>query len=216
MRLRLILTAVAVVAWCFGAVAQILYKVEKPGNDNVSYLLGTHHLAPLAVIDSIAELPEILRGVDKLYGELDMSEMTNPSALLSMQQKMMAPSDSTLDKVLTAEDLSRVQQVFGEYAGSAFPLQQLYVLKPSVLMTQLVQLMTAKAFPELADPLQGMDITMQTRARELGKPVMGLETIEFQIDLLYGTPISGQADELMKLVTRVRDKKHSEKVESAA
>ncbi len=38
---------------------------------------------------------------------------------------------------------------------------------------------------------------MQTRARAAGKPVEGLETMDFQINLLYGRPIAEQAENLM-------------------
>lgn len=199
MRLKSIfLTATVALAGCLNAQAQILYKVSKAGSDKTSYLMGTHHFAPLSVIDSIAELPEILGSIDKLYGELDMSAMSDPAVMMSMQQKVVAPADSTLEKVLSAEDLAKVQQLFDNYAGAHFPLEQMYMVKPAILMTQLAQMLSMKVFPELA-PGETIDGEMQARARKNGKQVLGLETFDEQMDMLLGAPIAEQAKDLMKI-----------------
>lgn len=179
--------------------AQILFKVEKTGSDKTGYILGTHHFAPLSVIDSIKELPEILKSIDGLYGEIDMSGMNDPALMMSVQSKLLAPADSTLDKLLTKAELDSVRVVWDNYSGGMVPFDMLTRMKPSVIATQLASLMVMKDLPEL-NPLEGIDITMQTRARELGKPVYGFETIEMQMDLLYGEPIAEQARALMKAV----------------
>lgn len=200
------LVAAAAVLFGFASAsqAQILYKVEKAGSDKVSYLLGTHHFAPLAVVDSIAELPEIMKSVDRLYGEIDMAAMKDPAAMMAYQSYLMAPADSTLDKVLTPEQLDAVRTVWNEYTGGAAPLEMMYMMKPSVISTQIAALMAQKVFPEL-NPLEGIDMTMQTRAAELGKPVGGLETMDFQMNMLYNRPISEQAKGLVETVTEMAD-----------
>lgn len=196
---------VAALAVAFGfastANAQILYKVEKPGSDKTSYLLGTHHFASPSMIDSIAEMPGILQGIDRLYGELDMAVMSDPAAMMAMQGKLMAPADSTLDKVLAPAQLDSLSVLWNEYSGGV-PLQMMYMVKPAVISTQLAAAMAMKVFPEL-NGIEGIDMTMQKRARELGKPVGGLETMDFQMEMLYGRPLAEQAEELMKTV---RDK----------
>lgn len=197
----LVATVAVAIAFCQGANAQILYKVEKAGSDKVSYLLGTHHFAPLSVIDSISEMPEILKNIDRLYGELDMSAMSDPSVMMGMQQKMMAPADSTLDKIYTAAQLDTIQAMLDRYTGGMLPLSQLYMLKPATISTQLAALMATKVFPEL-NPMEGIDATMQTRARQIGKPVAGLETLDFQIDMLYNLPISEQAKSLIEMARK--------------
>lgn len=203
-KLTSILAAAAVV---FGlasqADAQILYKVEKQGSDKTSYLLGTHHFASPSMIDSIAEMPAILQGVDRLYGEIDMAQMNDPAFMMSMQGKLMAPADSTLDKVLAPAQLDSLSALWNEYSGG-IPLNAMYMVKPAVISTQLAAAMAMKVFPEL-NGIEGIDMLMQKRARELGKPVGGLETMDFQMDMLYGRPISEQATELMKTVSEKDD-----------
>ena len=183
--------------------AQILYKVEKKGSDKVSYLLGTHHFAPLSVVDSIEQLPSILKDIDRLYGEIDMAQMKDPAVMMGMQQMLMAPADSTLDKVLTAPQLDSLRTVWNEYTGGAMPIENMYMVKPSVISTQLAAMMTQKIFPEL-NALEGIDMTMPDRAHEFGKPVGGLETMQFQMDMLYNRPVSEQAKGLMKTVSDVK------------
>ncbi len=45
------LLAVFVIAASFQASAQVLYKVEGNGLQAPSYVFGTHHLAPISVIE---------------------------------------------------------------------------------------------------------------------------------------------------------------------
>ena len=47
--LFLLLLVVAAIS----AQAQLLWKVSKPGSDKTTYLFGTHHFAPLSVIDNM-------------------------------------------------------------------------------------------------------------------------------------------------------------------
>ncbi|MDE6444864.1 MAG: TraB/GumN family protein [Muribaculaceae bacterium] len=194
-----IIALAAVLGFSATANAQILYKVEKKGSDKVSYILGTHHFAPLAVVDSISELPSILSNVDKLYGELDMAQMSDPQVMSNMQLALMAPSDSTLDKVLDEAQLAKLTEAWNNLTGGAAPLEMMYGVKPSVISTQIAAILTQKVFPML-NPMEGIDMTMQNRAKELGKPVDGLETMDFQINMLYNRPISEQAEGLMKTI----------------
>lgn len=179
--------------------AQILYKVERPGSDKVSYILGTHHLAPLSAVDSIDELPDAIKSVDRLYGEIDMQIMSDPQNLMQFQGMMVAPQDSTLDKVLSAEQMASVQKAWQELTGTPLP-EALYSFKPAIITTSISAVMVAKKFPQI-DPNAGIDMTMQARARQAGKEVKGLETIEYQMNVLYGAPISKQAKDLVSLVS---------------
>lgn len=191
----------AAVAFGFSASAQVLYKVEKKGNDKVSYILGTHHFAPLGVVDQITILPEVIKGAEKVYGEIDMLNMGDPQELMVMQQKhLMAPADSTMAKLLLPEQVDSITTAWSTYVGDASQLPiVMQTMKPAVLSTAIAAGMAAKIFPEL-NPLEGIDRTMQMRAAEAGKPVAGLETMEYQMQMLYDRPISEQIESLMKTV----------------
>ena len=129
MKKMLTLALAAVMAFASSVSAQILWKVEKPGNEKITYILGTHHFAPLSVLDSLTNLPEALKNSDKLYGELDMAAMTSPESMMAMQQFLMAPADSTLDKVLTPAQLDAVKAAIDPMTGGQLPLEMLYPMK---------------------------------------------------------------------------------------
>lgn len=189
----------AVMAFASTVSAQILWKVERPGNDHVTYILGTHHFAPLTVLDSLSVLPDALKNCDRLYGELDMAAMSSPESMMMMQQALIAPNDSTLDKVLSQAQLDSVKAALNPLTGGQIPMEILYPMKPAALSTQIAAMMAMQLFPDL-NPMEGLDMTMQERAKALGKPVGGLETMEFQMNALYGTPIADQAESLMKTI----------------
>lgn len=199
---KILAVVAAVLSVSFTSRAQILYKIEKDGSPKVSYILGTHHLAPLAVVDSIESLPSILESIDRLYGELDMSTLNDPAVMLGMQKMLIAPSDSTIDKMLAPEQLDSVRNAWNEFIGEMVPFEMVKMMKPAVLSTQLASAMTMKNLPDL-NPLEGIDMTMQNRARELGKPVAGLETMEFQMNMLYNTPIPRQVNSLMSMIRTI-------------
>lgn len=192
-----LLTACLAVAVC--ADAQILYKVEAPGSSRPSFILGTHHFAPLAVVEKLPHIDDIILLSNRVYGEVDMQGMNSPEVIMKMQGAMMAPADSTLDKLLIPAQLDSVAKAFSGLSGQQIPAQALSPLKPAAISTQLAQLITMKALPQI-NPMEGIDNTMQTKARAAGKTVAGLETIDFQIDMLFNTPLSSQADALMRTV----------------
>lgn len=193
----LVMALTAVIATA--AHSQLLWKVTDNNSGKTSYVFGTHHFAPLSLLDSIKGLDAALQNADKVYGELDMQAAMDPSALMGMQQMMMAPADSTIDKVLTTKQLADLNMAWAKYGTDQIPLNALYVLKPAGLSTQLAALMSAKVLPDI-NVGQGIDNELQVRARKAGKQVAGLETMEFQTNMLLGDPISKQAEDLVETI----------------
>lgn len=193
----LVMALTAVIATA--AHSQLLWKVTDNNTGKTSYVFGTHHFAPLSLLDSIKGLDAALQNADKVYGELDMQAAMDPSALMGMQQMMMAPADSTIDKVLTTKQLADLNMAWAKYGTDQIPLNALYVLKPAGLSTQLAALMSAKVLPDI-NVGQGIDNELQVRARKAGKQVAGLETMEFQTNMLLGDPISKQAEDLVETI----------------
>ncbi len=178
--------------------AQLLWKVTGNGSQKPSYLFGTHHIAPVAVIDSVPGLMDALNAVDELYGEVDMAMMSDPATQMKMAGKMMAPADSTLSKVLTASDLEAIDNLF-KANGLPYTTTMLETMKPAAVANIITLVMAQKANPGF-DPNAQLDMTMQTRAKAAGKPVKGLETVDSQLDILFGSPIAEQAKSLMETV----------------
>ncbi len=192
---KLIIAAICTMA-SVGANAQLLWKISGNGAKETSYLFGTHHVAPVAMIDSISGAADALNSVQTVMGEVDM--ISDP---MGMQQIAMAyalaPADSTLTKVMTADELSLLDSVLAKYSGGQLTSAMLDPMKPAMVGTQIAMLQTLTAFPGF-NPQEQLDQTIQQKALANGKKVEGLESIESQFKILLGNPISEQVKALVE------------------
>lgn len=178
--------------------AQLLWKVTGNGLGRPSYILGTHHMAPSTMIDQIKGMNEAIAGCDIVVGEVEKDSLMSPEVQARMAQAMVAPLDSTLDKVLTPADYGIVEKVFNKYFGTlGMKLKQVNNLKPSAISTQMQAMQAIKYFPNF-DANSLIDVMVQTRANEAGRPSVGLENVDEQINLLFNGSIANQAKGLVE------------------
>ena len=181
--------------------AQILYKVSGNGAKGDSYVMGTHHLAPISIIDSIKGFNAAINSVDAVYGEIELSEMNSPASQQKMMMAAMAPTDSTLSKVFTKEQFDSIDNVIKKYSGGQATLNMLEPMKPMLVGQQLTILMNLQVIPNF-NPMQLLDSHVQTLGAQAGKGTFGLENIDFQINVLFGDPISKQAEDLLETIRK--------------
>jgi hypothetical protein len=113
-----------------------------------------------------------------LVEEVDLAEMLRPEAQMQTLMRGMLPAGQTLDKVLSAETLALVNKTAKEVGA---PVEALQRLKPWMLALTLEGLELVKSG---FDPELGLDKHFYDRARQAGKAVQGLETVEYQISRL--------------------------------
>ena len=178
--------------------AQLLWKVSGIGLGRSSYIMGTYHFAPASMMDKIPGMTQALEGCDVVVGEIDKEEMMDPAAQTKMAMAMMAPPDSTLDKLFSPEDYAVVEGVFNKYFGNmGVKLSQMNMLKPSAISVQLQAMQAVKHFPNFNEN-ELIDMAVQTAANEMGRPSIGLETIDEQIELLFIGSLTEQAEGLLE------------------
>lgn len=177
----------------------LLWRVSGAGLDRPSYILGSHHLAPISMVDSIPGLRAALAGVDAVYGELDKESLTSPAAQSTMLEWAMAPADSTLQVVLTPAQIVRVDSIFADYMGMPGLAASFSAFKPALLSTQLAMLQNSRVMPEL-DAASAFDVAFLTLAEQQGKEIGALETLQRQLELLFGDPLAIQASDLMEAI----------------
>ncbi len=188
---------VAVMMLALASQAQLLWKVSGNGLGRPSYIMGTYHFAPASMIDKIPGMEQAFEGCDVVVGEIDKEEMMSQNVQMKMGMAMMAPPDSTLDKMFSPEDYAIVEKVFDKYFGAmGVKLSQMNMLKPSAISVQMQAMQAVKYFPNF-DQNNLIDMAVQTRANEMGRPSIGLETIEEQTNLLFNTPLDEQAAGLL-------------------
>lgn len=200
---RMILTLLFAAATLF-APAQLLYKISGQGLTSPSYIVGTYHLAPVSFVDSIPGIRQVMADCQQVYGELMMEEMFSPDSLAMMQQSMMLPDGLTLDSLLNADEMGRLNAYMKNLMGMDLtnPMigQQMKKMTPTALSTTLTMLSFMKKSGGF-DMQNQFDSYFQKEAVKQGKGVGGLETMAFQIKtLLSGTPMERQKEQLMCLV----------------
>lgn len=204
-----ILSLLLVAASALGANAQLLWKVSGNGAKGESYLLGTHHLAPISILDSIKGFNAAIEVVDAVGGEIDMADQAAQAPL--MMQYMMAPADSTLSKLLTPEQADSVMKVMAKYMGPGASIDAIGPLKPAAISTQMALMETLATMPpEVARAVmsgQQLDGQVQAMGRAASKEMIAMETIEEQLQLLFGAPLTEQAEDLMEGVKQILEGK---------
>ena len=188
---------VALVMLALASQAQLLWKVSGNGLGRPSYIMGTYHFAPASMMEKIPGMAQAFEGCDVVVGEIDKEEMMDSETQMKMGMAMMAPPDSTLDKLFSSEDYAIVEKVFDKYFGAmGVKLNQMNMLKPSAISMQMQAMQAVKSFPNFNEN-DLIDMAVQTRANEMGRPSIGLETVEEQIAVLFDAPLSEQAEDLL-------------------
>lgn len=187
--------AVIFICVAFSANAQLLWKVSGNGLNQPSYIIGTHHLAPFSIMDSITGLQKALSETQQVYGELKMSEMQIPATIEKMQKTMMIANDTTLTSLLSPEDFETANKFCKE--NLMLDLNMAPKLKPAFLLNNVVVMAYVKHIGKF-NPQEQLDTFFQSQATQNGKKVDGLETAEFQFNLLFnGSSLQRQAQLLM-------------------
>lgn len=198
--LSLLLAFVAVVA----GNAQLLYKISGCDLDSPSYIVGTYHLAPATFVDSIPGARATLEAVEVVCGEVVMSEMESLENMDKVQKAMFLPSGKSLADVLDADEMASLNAYMLELLGVSLEnpmlMEQMGRLTPTALSTQLQLVQYMKLTPGF-DPMNLIDAYFQKVAVEAGKKVKGLETVDFQIAMLYkSATIERQKQQLLCMV----------------
>lgn len=185
--------------------AQLLWKISGRGIEKPSYILGTHHAVPSTYCDSIPGLMEAFEEVDYVIGEFDMVKMgeMTPVQMQNMQKRMMMPADTTLLSLFNVEEKELLDAYLKETVEAE--LQMFSAMKPMTIMVTVQNRILMDIIPDIAS-MTGMDKYMQTLAVSKGKSVGGLETMEYQMSLLYGSSLEEQADALLEMAQNSNSK----------
>ena len=171
----------------------LLWKISGNKLEQPSYLFGTHHLVPLSFLDSIAGLTASFDATEQTVGELDMNNMGEMQ--MQLMTASLMPDNYSYDSMLSEEDQQVLDTTLKEYVGAG--LEQLSQMKPAMLNTLLSVMMYKKMYP--TDKVElSMDEHFQKEARDKGHQTVGLESVQDQIDVLFGSqPIERQAESLI-------------------
>lgn len=201
---RIFLTSVLAIVAIVGVNAQLLYKISGNGVGKPSYIVGTYHLAPASYVDSIPGANEVLASVEQVCGEVDMAEMESVAGVQKVMAAMMLPDGKSLSDILSDEEMGKLNAFMNEVMGADLnnPLiaAQLGKMTPAAIANQLQLVQYMKMTPGF-NPNALIDSYFQSEAKKTDKPVIGFETIDFQISVLYtGSTIERQKEQLICMI----------------
>ena len=160
--------------------SSLLWKISGKGLKQPSYLFGTFHIMCKSDFTISPVLEEKIKTSKQFYGELDMDD---PGMQMSMMAKMRL-QETSLSKLLGDADYKAVSDSFKNITG--MPLQLFNQFSPFMPMSLL-----AISSIKCADRVQP-ETEFVTIAKNNKLPVLGLETIDDQINAINAQPLDSQ------------------------
>ncbi len=175
----------------------LLWQVEGHGLATPSCVVGTVHSKDARAFRQVPRLLAVLEGRDVLAGELDL--LAGPAASRLRADALMMPPGKELSDFYTPKELGRVKKALSAKIGPMALMAGR--MKPFFLMAFLTESTMQ------ADSSMVLDQYLQVKAKEMGKDVMGLETVAEQVAAVDGLPLQDQADMLYRTVRSGADEK---------
>ena len=186
--------------------AQLLWKVTGKGLKHPSYLFGTHHLISIQFLDSIPGLFKAFNETDMVVGEMVMN---NIDITAKIQQAAIMPNHTVIKDLLNDDEYKLVDNELKSVLKLG--LKNLSIMNPSLILT-MYEMEIYKRLTGFTDGKQS-DSYFQLVAAEKGKKVIGLETVDQQIAILFGNgSLERQANILVETIQH-KDKALSEMIQ---
>jgi hypothetical protein len=187
-RAALALCALAAVAACAGGRGPIrlapgralFWEARDAKRGATLYLLGSVHVGdgrPLVLHPALADA---FARSEELVVEVDLAEITPERVAGFLDRHGTLAAGEELSQRLSPETLARLREFVARRALVAAQVER---LQPWAISLVVVESSLRGAGYENA---YGVDQWFLSRARAAGKPVVGLETLEFQLSLLSG------------------------------
>ncbi|MES1256647.1 MAG: TraB/GumN family protein [Acidobacteriota bacterium] len=157
-----------------------IWKVARPGGGATSgavYVVGSIHLLTSDYYPLSPALDAAFKDSDLLVEEADLGELTAPESQMKLLTRGMLPAGQSVETVVSPATYALVAQ---RAAALGLPVEPLRRFKPWMLALTLVELEWQRAG---FDASLGLDRHFYDRAKADGRPVRGLETVDFQLSL---------------------------------
>mgnify|MGYP000232871179 CR=1 FL=1 len=183
---------------------KILWKVQSP--QNTIYLVGSIHVLQKHHYPLDDVFDDAFNESSRVIFEVDLDELASPLAQMNMVKKGLYLNGETLISVLSPERYALAKE---NLTALGLNIEKFHRMKPWMTATAVMALELQKLGFESA---YGVDRHFFDKAQAMGKPIQGLETVEFQLDLFAKLSSSMQEqfllqtlEELKSLGTQVND-----------
>lgn len=165
---------------CLNLQAQLLWKVSGNGLAKDSYLFGTHHLIDRNLIPQFDKILNLCGQTDVMVGEMVLSQP-------GLQGKMLKGSmmkGKKIKDLVTTEEYEMLDAEFKSLMGVG--MSMLGSFKPMMLMTMHQLTLYLKSAGIKKQPV-AVDELFQKQAKAKKQQLIGLETLQFQMDVLFNS-----------------------------
>jgi uncharacterized protein len=168
----------------------LLYEISGNGLPKPSFLFGTFHILRSGYFDSHPIVNSCFEKVENLIVEVELKD----GATDDLQDAMLMPGIAVSD-YLSSDEINKLDIKLTLSTGSGIDAYD--HIKPAAIMLSMTSAMPAKS-KEKYSMYDGvvMDTYLMEKAHDNGKPVISLETVDEQVDALFGDPIELQIAQL--------------------
>lgn len=175
----------------------LLWRISGNQLSKPSYLFGTMHMLCGDDIELSDSLKAAIRSSDNVYLEL---EMDNLFEMMGAMQHMGMKGDTTLADLLTKEEYRKVKTYFEENS-TMLPFSMLETFKPMLAAS----LIGEQQLKSSCDNMVAMESLIMSEAKESGKKIKGLETMNYQLEIFDKIPYKLQAKQLFEMIAKAKD-----------
>jgi uncharacterized protein YbaP (TraB family) len=162
----------------------LLWEISGNGLTESSYLYGTIHMTCDATLNE--DVQKALDDTKLLVLEIDMDD---PSMQMSMMKGLYMKDQQTIKNLVNDEDYILLSKFVKEQTG--MPLDAMATFKPFFI--------TAMFYPKLLGcPVKSYEEALMTVAHAQNEEVLGLETIEEQLNVFDEIPYEDQIIDLLR------------------
>ena len=171
--------------------SELLWQIDKPGLPGTSYLFGTMHVRDLRAFDYKDLVCEKILCCDAFATEINLSQ----AEFLFSEQTMDLPEGQSLDSLFSPKKYAKIARFFHKTTGMS--IQHFEKAKPMMLTNYITG-----SFLNNDQPLS-LDHFFWKFAEDKNRILLGIETVEEQINLMDKIPIEYQAAALWSIVKNV-------------
>jgi uncharacterized protein len=170
----------------------LLWEISGQGLGQSSFLFGTIHLIPEDKYFWTEKMDEAFFSSEEVVFELNMEEMTDMSMMMSIMDNLLMSGDTSLSDLLSDEEYGMVKAHFDKLG---LPLFMFKRMKPFFLTVFLSEDFAKGSLQD--GSLKSYEMELAQMAKNQGKLVDGLETVEFQAKAFDAIPYKVQAQMLV-------------------
>ncbi|MCD2259240.1 TraB/GumN family protein [Psychroserpens luteolus] len=162
----------------------LLWEISGNGLKESSFLYGTIHMTCNATLDE--DVQKAMKDTKLLVLELDIDD---PSMQTTMMSGLYMKDGKNIKDLVSAEEYETLSKFIKEQMG--MPLESLGNVKPFFI--------SAMFLPKLLGcPIQSYEEALMKVAHEQGEEILGLETVEEQLNVFDEIPYKDQVADLLR------------------